>query len=424
VLHENVKRVNERYEEYDRLKSQFVGMVAHDFRRPLTVVRGFAELVLVDEPPDETVKEYMRGIVEECEALARLADDTLLLAKLETASVEFRWGQTDLGALLREVVPPSLAGHTVVLDVPAQLPEVVVDAQRLRQVLSNLVSNAIKYSPRGGKITLSCRVGDEVLIQVSDQGLGIPRGQQGQLFNKFERVQTEEHQAVSGTGLGLYICRLIVQGHGGRIWVESEPGRGSTFCVRIPRDARPGRGAPTPAPEETARDGLITSMFRPQSDLPAEYLDEPPARAADAAASTPGQPSTAAAEDHRPDDSQTALYRRAEARHSRRIRRMIPIRLNYQGATFTTYTAVINRRGALIICAAPVEPGTRLQITNLVTQETAPFEVVRRGDAEEGQYKLGVELIEELDFWGAMYDPDLDEEDFRAPGSSSRRGDS
>jgi len=415
-VHERVKKANERYEEYDRLKSQFVGMVAHDFRRPLTVIRGFAELVLVDEPPDATVKDYMRGIIEECEGLARLADDTLLLAKLETASVEFRWAETDIGALLHEVVPPALAGHTVLVDLPPKLPSVVVDAQRLRQVLSNLVSNAIKYSPRGGLVTLRCRVDDEVKIDVSDQGLGIPKAQQGQLFNKFERVQTEEHQAVSGTGLGLYICRLIVQGHGGRIWVESEPGEGSTFCVRLPRDARPGRGGRAPVSEKSAADGPITSMFRPSKDLPEEYRTDSPLRGPQPAREGASAASSGAASvaDRMPDDSQTALYRRAELRRSRRIRRMIPIRLNYQGAMLTTYTAVINRRGALIICAAPIDAGTTLQITNLVTQRTEAFEVVRRGDEEEGQYKLGVELIEDVDFWGASYDPEIDE-DFGNP---------
>ena len=418
ALHENVKKANATLEEYDRLKTQFVGMVAHDFRRPLTAIRGLAELVLVDEPPDPTVKDYMRGIVEECDGLARLADDTLLLAKLETAGVEFRWGQTDLRALLREAVPSSSASHSFELDVPEGLPEVVVDAQRLRQVFSNLVTNAVKYSPQGGKITLRCRVASEVTIEVSDQGLGIPKDQQEQLFKKFQRVQSEQHQAVSGTGLGLYISRLIVEGHGGRIWVESEPGQGSTFCLQLPLDARPGHSEPLPPRRQAAADGPITQMFRPgmgqrvqaavQAAVQARLTGKPvrvplagrrPVRVAPVAKAEPAEAVT-------PDDSQTALYRHAELRRTRRIRRMLPIRINHQGATLTTYTAVINRGGALIVCAVPIEPGTILQITNLVSQQVATFEVIRRGGEEQGQYKLGVQLRDDVDFWGAMYDPD------------------
>jgi hypothetical protein len=112
-----------------------------------------------------------------------------------------------------------------------------------------------------------------------------------------------------------------------------------------------------------------------------------------------------------PDDSQTALYQRMEMRGSQRIRTMIPIRINYQGATLATYTADINRRGALIVCAVPIEPGTTLQIANLETRKSAAFEVVRRSDEDQGQYKLGVKLLEELDFWGPLYDPDQSDAD-------------
>jgi len=410
TLHENIKRANTTLEEYDRLKSQFVGMVAHDFRRPLTAVRGFAELVLVDDLSGRTVNEYMRAIMDECDGLSRLADDTLLLAKLETANVDFRWSETDPASLFRDVVPPSLTGHSVVVDVPDGLPPIIVDAQRLRQVLSNLVSNAIKYSPGGGKITLRCRMDSDVLIQVTDQGLGIPKEQQAQVFGKFERLQTGQHQAVHGTGLGLYISRLIVQAHSGRIWVESEPGQGSTFCVRLPRDARPGRSAPRPEAKKVPT-GPISLMFQPQETREAPARAELEAQAAGSVA--PGAPPSAASGDtgavevpvQQPDDSQTAQRVQKEMRRTRRIRKLIPIRINYKGATLATYTAVINQRGALIVCAVPFEPGATLQITNLATRKSAAFEVVGRSDEEQGQYKLGVKLLGELDFWGPLYEP-------------------
>jgi signal transduction histidine kinase len=127
-----------------------------------------------------------------------------------------------------------------VTDVPAHLPAIVGDADRIKQIVTNLLSNAVKYSPDGGAITLRVsRRGDEhLLIEIADQGLGIPADQVGRLFQKFERVRTDEHLRVSGTGLGLYICRKIAEGHGGRIWVESEIGRGSTFSILLPVDAR------------------------------------------------------------------------------------------------------------------------------------------------------------------------------------------
>ena len=115
----------------------------------------------------------------------------------------------------------------------------MADAVRLRQVITNLTMNAVKYSPAGGSITVRCRErgADHIVIEVVDHGLGIPPEQVGKLFQKFERVRTTEHLAMSGTGLGLYICRLIAEGHGGQIWVESELGKGSTFGLSMPRDA-------------------------------------------------------------------------------------------------------------------------------------------------------------------------------------------
>jgi len=437
-LHENVKKANATLQEYDRLKSQFVAMVAHDFRRPLTAIRGFAEIVNVDEPPYETVKEYMNAIVDECDGLGRLADDTLLLTKLETANIEFRWTEVDRKTLMREVIPADLAGHSVQLDVAPDLPRAVVDVHRLRQVLANLVSNAIKYSPAGGRITRRCRMeGDQAMLQVSDQGLGIPKDQQANLFQRFTRVQTDQHLAITGTGLGLYISRLIVEGHGGRIWVESEPGRGSTFCVLMPRDARPKKEqAPEPKKVPARASGPITSMFRPHLTqavrrATAKGMRKPSDTTADlsAAAKPPAVPAPGpkapevdwgAEETHPPsarppvadepvmipDDSQTRLYEQAENRRSPRVRKMIPIRVNYNGATLTTYTAVINREGALIICAVPVAPGTALMITSLASDRTAPFEVVRCSEADQGLYKIGVELRQVEDFWGVAYDAD------------------
>jgi len=232
-----------------------VGIIAHDFRKPLMAIRGFAELTL-EEPdlPPETRAEYMRTIVGETDDLARLANDTLLITQIETGQFDYAWRELDLGRFLRETVARRLFEHSVTLEVADNLPLMVADPERLRQVVTNLTVNAAKYSPNPGSITVRASERDpqHVVLEVEDQGLGIPPEQMGRLFRKFERVRTAEHLRVSGTGLGLYICRLIVEGHGGRIWADSEPGKGSTFYVLLPLDARAAEKGPTPSPATTA----------------------------------------------------------------------------------------------------------------------------------------------------------------------------
>lgn len=240
-LHEELKHANELLQEYDRVKSEFVAIVAHDFRKPLMAIRGFAELVL-EEPdiPIEARGEFMRTVITETEGLARLADDTLLITRIETGEFEFHWSEIDLGPFVLDSVPLGLSDHSVLLDIPPQFPKIIGDSDRLRQVLTNLTTNAIKYSPEGGSINVRCRERgpNHIVLEVIDHGLGIPQEQIGKLFEKFQRVRTPQHLKISGTGLGLYICRLIVEGHGGQIWIESELGKGSTFGIVLPLDAR------------------------------------------------------------------------------------------------------------------------------------------------------------------------------------------
>ena len=238
-LHEQIKEANARLQEFDRIKSEFVATVAHDFRSPLMSIRGFAELTL-EEPdlPPERRNEFMRTIIAETDDLAALANDTLLISQMETGQLHYDWKPVDVRRELREAIPPGLATHTVLVDVPDDFPVIRADPGRLRQVLNNLVSNALKYSPLGSTVTLRARERgrDQVMVEVIDEGLGVPADQAGRLFQKFERVRNPEHLKIPGTGLGLYICKRIVEGHRGRIWVESEPGQGSTFAFTLPLD--------------------------------------------------------------------------------------------------------------------------------------------------------------------------------------------
>ena len=246
-LHEEIKKANLLLQEYDRLKSEFVGIVAHDFRRPLMAIRGFAELV-AEEPdlPPETRLEFMRTVINETDHLALLANDTLLITQIETGQLSYNFREVDVGPFLLEAVPLGLSDHSVMMDVPANFPRIWADPDRLRQVLNNLVSNGVKYSNAGSSVVVRVRERgtQHIVIEVVDHGLGIPPEQVGKLFQKFARVRTEDHLKVSGTGLGLYISRLIVEGHGGQIWVESELGKGSTFGLALPVDARTAQRAP------------------------------------------------------------------------------------------------------------------------------------------------------------------------------------
>jgi signal transduction histidine kinase len=261
-LHDELKRANAKLQEYDRLKSEFVAIVAHDFRRPLMAIRGFAELVL--EEPELTIEarqEFMRTVISETEHLALLANDTLLITQIETGQFSFNFSEIDIGPFILDAVPLGLSDHSVLMDIPPGFPKIVADPERLRQVLTNLTMNAVKYSPDGGSITVRCRErgSQHVVIEVIDHGMGVPPEQVSRLFQKFQRVNTVKHLAISGTGLGLYICRLIVEGHGGQIWVESEIGKGSTFGLVLPLDARTA--------QKPIREGV---------ELPARLVPEPP----------------------------------------------------------------------------------------------------------------------------------------------------
>ena len=249
-LHEEIKKANLLLQEYDRLKSEFVGIVAHDFRRPLMAIRGFAELV-AEEPdlPPESRLEFMRTVMSETDHLAVLANDTLLITQIETGQMSYNFREVDVGPFLLDAVPLGLSDHSVLMDVPANFPKIWADPDRMRQVLNNLVSNAAKYSSQGSSIVVRVRERgtQHIVIEVVDHGLGIPPEQVGKLFQKFARIRTEDHLKVSGTGLGLYISRLIVEGHGGQIWVESELGKGSTFGLALPVDARLAQKQPPAA---------------------------------------------------------------------------------------------------------------------------------------------------------------------------------
>jgi signal transduction histidine kinase/DNA-binding response OmpR family regulator len=237
-LFKALEETNQRLVELDRLKSEVVNVVAHDFRAPLAGVLGHAEVLeWKPEAPAEERVESARAIVRSATHMANLVDKTLKTTRLETGHFPFDFVLSDLGAILRDTLArrPEDKAHALEVDLPEDPIPVWADRDRMAEVIENLLSNATKYSPGGGAISLSVRVVDEtVSVRLEDRGLGIASEHMGRLFRPFSRIRTPKTAGIEGSGLGLYICERVVRAHGGRVWAESEPGRGSVFCFTLP----------------------------------------------------------------------------------------------------------------------------------------------------------------------------------------------
>jgi signal transduction histidine kinase len=225
----------------ERLKSEFVATVSHELRTPLAAVYGAAMTLRRRdvELDDDHRGRLLAVIAGESDRLARIVDQVLAASRLESGSFAFSVEHCDPGRLALEVVEAARAhapgGVAIELGVEDDLPDVAADPDMLRQVLANLVENAVKYSPDGGRVIVSLRPHEgRVLFAVHDEGLGIPLRDQERIFEKFFRLDPNLTRGVGGTGLGLYICRELVRRMGGRIWVASSAGEGSTFFFELP----------------------------------------------------------------------------------------------------------------------------------------------------------------------------------------------
>jgi PAS domain S-box-containing protein len=225
----------------DKVRDDFVATASHELRTPLAAIYGAAKTLRREGAlDDDDVERMMAIIASESERLARVVDDILVASHLDSGRLKFGSATVDVRALAADVVE-SLETHengvTIALDAPPNgLPGLAVDPMKLRRVLLNLLENAIKYSPDGGAVVLRVATGENgcLRLEVRDEGLGIPRADQERIFEKFYRADPLLARGVGGTGLGLYICRELVQRMGGEIEVESEPGEGSTFTVELP----------------------------------------------------------------------------------------------------------------------------------------------------------------------------------------------
>ncbi len=226
--------------EMERLRSEFVSSVSHELKTPLGFIKGYVTTLLRTDvlPSEATRREFLEVIRHEAGKLQELVDNLLDTARLQAGGLMVNTKPVDLGALVRSVVEKARETspmHRFALEFPDVFPLVLGDERRLEQVLNNLIDNAVKYMPDGGTIRVRGEVQDRrIAVGVQDEGEGIPGEYLGKVFEPFFRVDVPLTRQVRGTGLGLAICRGIVEAHGGSIWVESGPGRGSTFTFKLP----------------------------------------------------------------------------------------------------------------------------------------------------------------------------------------------
>lgn len=235
-------REAESLRQVDRLKDEFIGSVSHELRRPLASIKGYtASLLLPDARWDATTQgEFLQVIDEEADNLALLIDNLLDVARLGSGSLALIREPVHLPAIAEQMVrrvrsQPHLPSHPYEIRFPTRFPFIGADPDRMKQLLLNLLENAAKYSPPRTPILVEGRVeGQEIAVSVVDHGSGLNREQAAHVFDKFYRVDSGLTTATEGIGLGLAICRGVVEAHGGQISVTSRPGQGCTFTVRFP----------------------------------------------------------------------------------------------------------------------------------------------------------------------------------------------
>jgi PAS domain S-box-containing protein len=230
---------NEQLRQLDRLKDEFVALVSHELRTPLTSIRGYLELMGEDANLTDEQTHFLETIDRNAQRLQRVVGDLLFCAQVEAGKLTLERGAVDVDAVVRDSVhagQPAANAKSIVLTAELGVRDPIAgDRARLAQVLDNVVSNAVKFTPDGGRVTVSTRsVVDELLITIEDTGMGIPADELPRLFQRFFRTERATATAIPGSGLGLAIAKAIVDGHGGRIGVESDDGVGTTFRIFLP----------------------------------------------------------------------------------------------------------------------------------------------------------------------------------------------
>ncbi|HEY78084.1 MAG TPA: PAS domain S-box protein [Dehalococcoidia bacterium] len=228
------------HKRLDQLKDDFIGLVSHELRSPMTVITGAINTVLTESErlsPAET-RQLLKDAALESESLSHMLGNLLELSRVQANRLSLFTEAISVRKVIEDTVDNikrRSSVHHFITDLPEKLPPVYADELRLERILYNLLENAVKYSPQGGDIKVSVQADKErLIIGVSDQGVGISASDQARLFEPFQRLEESRPDVTGGVGLGLMVCRRLVEAHGGQIWVESEPGRGSTFFFTLP----------------------------------------------------------------------------------------------------------------------------------------------------------------------------------------------
>ena len=242
VVHQDVTALKET----ERLKDEFIGIAAHELRTPLAILKGFSQTLIVQtargKGPElaDWQTEALQAIDQATSRVVELIDDLLDVTRLQAGRLELSMAPNDIVALLRRVITRqqiTTEQHILSLFTPFEYLVVQIDPRRVEQVFNNLINNAIKYSPEGGPIIVNISADTTqkmAVISIRDSGIGIPAPQQAHVFGRFVRADNARAYGIGGTGLGLYLCRELVEHHNGRIWFESNEGHGSTFSLTLP----------------------------------------------------------------------------------------------------------------------------------------------------------------------------------------------
>ena len=232
-----------KFREAEELKSTFISIISHELKTPVSLIKGYAETLLRDDArwDRRTVQDGLTVINEEADRLTELIENLLDASRLQAGALKLERAEVNLDRLARRLVEkfaaqPAAQKHQLRAEFPANFPAIVGDEERLTQVIANLLSNALKYAPGGGPVLVRGRAEPtQVTVSVSDEGPGVALGDLPHVFDRFYRGEADVARQAKGTGLGLYLAKAVVEAHGGRIWVESAPGRGATFHFSLPR---------------------------------------------------------------------------------------------------------------------------------------------------------------------------------------------
>ncbi len=233
------RKVEDELKKSERLKTEFMNIAAHELKSPVTPIKGYLDLIISDKDSNDKIKNWAKISLRNSERLLRLVNDILDVSRLDTDTMRFDMEKLPIVAILDEIaedMKPAVEGKGLKFNVDIQrdLPNIMGDKYRLSQVLKNLLVNALKFTDNGSISIVAKQKKDYILISIEDSGIGVSKDDLKKIFNKFYQAYTGDDRKNEGTGLGLFICREILQKHKGKIWAESQIGKGSTFYVQIP----------------------------------------------------------------------------------------------------------------------------------------------------------------------------------------------